>query len=176
VGWTWGVSHCESFPLNYTGPWWGSISVHHTLWGCIQNIPDWAVKIIYLTTKRVWKLPTSILAHWLIRHGSPTIYQCFALPQLLYRWWHQSGIFWIHPRIYRDGATNHLFLLRSEMAAPIALTAGFRSETSCRVGQCKETGIQEHTFSPLQPSDDYTLRVPHKGIDTLQWLLQHRHY
>jgi hypothetical protein len=25
--------------------------------------------------------------------------RCFALPQLLYRWPHQSGIFWIPPRI-----------------------------------------------------------------------------
>jgi hypothetical protein len=25
---------------------------------------------------------------------------CFTLPQLLYRWWHQSGIFWIPPHIY----------------------------------------------------------------------------
>jgi hypothetical protein len=39
-------------------------------------------------------------AHWLNRHGSPTIYWCFVLPQLLYRWRHQSGIFWIPPRIY----------------------------------------------------------------------------
>jgi len=39
------------------------------------------------------------LAHLLTRHGSPTIYRCFALPQLLYRWLHQSGKFWIPPRI-----------------------------------------------------------------------------
>jgi hypothetical protein len=26
---------------------------------------------------------------------------CFALPQLLYRWRHQSGIFWILPRIFQ---------------------------------------------------------------------------
>jgi hypothetical protein len=30
------------------------------------------------------------LAYW---------YRCFALPQLLYRWRHQSGIYWIQPRI-----------------------------------------------------------------------------
>jgi hypothetical protein len=24
--------------------------------------------------------------------------RCFTLPQLLYIWWHQSGIFWIPPR------------------------------------------------------------------------------
>jgi hypothetical protein len=28
----------------------------------------------------------------------------FVLPQLLYRWRHQSGIFWIPPRIYSDNA------------------------------------------------------------------------
>jgi hypothetical protein len=26
--------------------------------------------------------------------------RCFALSQLLYRWRHQSGIFWIPPRVY----------------------------------------------------------------------------
>jgi len=39
------------------------------------------------------------LAKWLTRHGSPTVYRCFALPQLLYRWQHQSGRFWIPPCI-----------------------------------------------------------------------------
>jgi len=28
---------------------------------------------------------------------TPTIYRCFTLPQLLYRWWHQSQKFWIPP-------------------------------------------------------------------------------
>jgi hypothetical protein len=42
---------------------------------------------------------TCNLAQWLTIHGSPTIYRCFALPQLLYRWRHQSRIFWIPPRI-----------------------------------------------------------------------------
>jgi hypothetical protein len=41
---------------------------------------------------------TCNLAHRLTRHCSPTIYRCFALPQLLYRWLHQSGIFWIYLR------------------------------------------------------------------------------
>jgi len=36
-------------------------------------------------------------ARWLAKHGSPTIYWCFALPQLLYRWRHQSWKFWINP-------------------------------------------------------------------------------
>jgi hypothetical protein len=44
---------------------------------------------------------TCNLTHWLTRHGSPTINRCFALPQLLYRWRHQSGKFWISLRIVR---------------------------------------------------------------------------
>ena len=43
---------------------------------------------------------TCNLAHWLTRHDGPTIYWCFVLPQLLYRWWYQSGKFWITPRTY----------------------------------------------------------------------------
>jgi hypothetical protein len=42
---------------------------------------------------------TCNFSHWITRHGSPTIYWCFVLSQLLYRWWHQYGIFWIHPHI-----------------------------------------------------------------------------
>jgi len=41
--------------------------------------------------------PTWYLARWLAKHGSPTIYWCFTLPQLLYRWWHQYKKFWINP-------------------------------------------------------------------------------
>jgi hypothetical protein len=40
------------------------------------------------------------LANWLIRHGSPTIYRCYALAQLLYKWRHQPVIFWVPPRVY----------------------------------------------------------------------------
>jgi len=43
---------------------------------------------------------TCNLAHWFIRHGCPTIPRCFTLPQLLYRWRHQSGKFWIPARIF----------------------------------------------------------------------------
>ena len=43
---------------------------------------------------------TCNLAHWLTRHTSPTIYRCFALPQLLYRWRDQSRKFWIPPCTY----------------------------------------------------------------------------
>jgi hypothetical protein len=39
-------------------------------------------------------------------HGSPTIYRCFMLPQLLYRWRHQSGIFWIPPCIIYSTSYN----------------------------------------------------------------------
>ena len=44
-------------------------------------------------------LSTWNLAHWLAKHGSPTVYWCFALPQLLYRWRHQYGEFWNNPCI-----------------------------------------------------------------------------
>jgi hypothetical protein len=106
-----GVSRCESFPFNYTGPGWDSISVHHKLYT----------------------------------------------------------------------ATYHLFLLKSEMVSLPTLTAEFRSETSCRVGLCKEAWIQEQTFSPFQPCDDYTrrhstLRVLHTHTDALRRFLQHRYY
>jgi hypothetical protein len=72
--------------------------------GCMQTIPDWICKIHkhhpLTPVKTAHVHPgTCNLAHWLTRHGSPTIYRYFALPQLLYRWRHQSGIFWIHPLI-----------------------------------------------------------------------------
>jgi hypothetical protein len=35
------------------------------------------------------------------KHVSHTVYRCFALPQLLYRWRYQSGIFFMYPRILR---------------------------------------------------------------------------
>jgi hypothetical protein len=44
---------------------------------------------------------TCKFAHWLTRHGSP-IYWCFALPQLLYRWRHQSPVFCIQPHMIRS--------------------------------------------------------------------------
>jgi hypothetical protein len=40
-------------------------------------------------------------------HGLACWDQCFALPQLLYRWQHKSGIFWIPPR------TKHVSLRHS---------------------------------------------------------------
>jgi hypothetical protein len=43
---------------------------------------------------------TCNLARWLTRHSIPNIYRCSTLPQLLYIWCHQSGIFWILPRMF----------------------------------------------------------------------------
>jgi hypothetical protein len=40
------------------------------------------------------------LSHWFTIHSSPIIYRYFALPQLLYSWRHQAGIFSIPPRRY----------------------------------------------------------------------------
>jgi hypothetical protein len=75
--------------------------------------PPWkSPQVTYPTAnKRVWKLAhvhsaTCNLAHWPTRHGSPTIYRCFALPQLLYRWRHQSGIFLTPPRT-NQGPSNY---------------------------------------------------------------------
>jgi len=39
------------------------------------------------------------LARRLAKHACSTIYRCLALTQLLCRWRHQSGNFWINPRI-----------------------------------------------------------------------------
>jgi hypothetical protein len=65
--------------------------------GCTQNFPDWGDSKIHETKQTHGKTAhlhqaTCNLAHWLTGHGSPTIYRRFALPQLLYRLWHQSGI------------------------------------------------------------------------------------
>jgi hypothetical protein len=69
--------------------------------GYFHNIPDWSWKSHkshhYRRVKTSHVHPaTCNLAHWLTTHGSPTIYRCFALPKLLYRWRHHSDIFWIH--------------------------------------------------------------------------------
>jgi hypothetical protein len=66
----------------------------------IQNIPDWHSKnhkphhLTRVKTAHVHPA-TCNLTHWLTRCDSPTVYWCFALPQLLYRWRHQSRIFWM---------------------------------------------------------------------------------
>jgi hypothetical protein len=53
------------------------------------------LNIIFPSTHVSLRWPLS----WHIRHASPTMYRCFALQQLLYRWGHQSEKFWIPPRI-----------------------------------------------------------------------------
>jgi hypothetical protein len=65
--------------------------------GGIQNIPDRHTAHVHPATCN--------LAHWLTRHGSPTIYKCFALPQMLYRWRHQSRMFCIPPRTMGVGGS-----------------------------------------------------------------------
>jgi hypothetical protein len=70
---------------------------------------------------------TCDLAHWLTRHGSPTIYRCFALPQLLYRWRDQPGILWIIPHVisnllYLTYKLSTLFTKPSSMLLPFILT------------------------------------------------------
>jgi len=69
------------------------------------------------------------LAHWLTRHGSPTMYRCFALPQLLYRWRHQSGKFWIPPCIWMEVTVVGLALLFHdvELCVWYYCTVGFDS-------------------------------------------------
>ena len=88
----------------------------------------------------------------------------------------------VHHTLYTAtfSATNHPFLLKSEMVSLLTLTAEFRSETSCCVGLCKDT--RNRTFSPFQPRDDvdYTRAAcsPHRYwsapmILTAQTLLQY---
>jgi hypothetical protein len=50
------------------------------------------------------------LAHWLTRHDSPTIYRYFALPSLLHKWRHQSGIFWMTSYTTLVSNCKHLLL------------------------------------------------------------------
>ena len=61
--------------------------------GHVHNSKQMRVKTAHVI------LPTWNLAHWLTKHGSPTVYQCFVLPQLLYRWRHQYRKFLINPCI-----------------------------------------------------------------------------
>jgi hypothetical protein len=46
-------------------------------------------------------------------HSLACLDQCFALPQLLYRWGHQSGLLWIRPRIWRDFLSSFLKKFRA---------------------------------------------------------------
>jgi hypothetical protein len=95
------LNHCESFRSTF----------HKTVTKCEAHSFFFFWSIVKISTDHVhdskqtlvetahFHPATCNLAHWLIRHVSPTIYQCFALPQLLNRWRHQSGIFWMQPRI-----------------------------------------------------------------------------
>jgi hypothetical protein len=60
------------------------------------------------TSSRVF---TQSPQNFAVKHGIHSFTcrdRCFALPQLLYRWRHQSGIFFIPPRIYEDNIiVNH---------------------------------------------------------------------
>jgi hypothetical protein len=85
--------------------------------GVSRNSRTEAIAKYTTPNKRVWKTAhvhpaTCNLAHWLTRHGSPTIYRCFAVPQLLYRKRHQSEIFWIYPRKASD--TNSEYARRRQ--------------------------------------------------------------
>ena len=62
--------------------------------GHVHNSKQTCVKTAHII------LPTWNLACWLAKHGSPTVYRCFTLPQLLYRWRHQYEKFWLIPCIY----------------------------------------------------------------------------
>jgi hypothetical protein len=72
--------------------------------GYIQKFPELGDSEIHdskqTRVKTAHAHPTTCnLAHWLTRHSHPTIYHCFALPQLLYIWRHQSRIFCIYSLI-----------------------------------------------------------------------------
>jgi hypothetical protein len=56
-----------------------------------------AVEIIIIIIHENCNVHTATcnLTHWLTRHGSPTNYRSLVIPQLLYRWRHQSLILWI---------------------------------------------------------------------------------
>jgi hypothetical protein len=84
---------CSTFPKTGTCSFLRSIVKFPT--GHIHDSTQTRVKTAHFHPA------TCNLAHWLTRHGSPTIYRCFELPQFLYRWRHQFGIFSIPPRIFR---------------------------------------------------------------------------
>jgi hypothetical protein len=95
--------------------------------GCIQNIP---VRRCENRKPHHWTLvktahfhsATCNLAHWLTGNCSPTIYRCFALQQLLYRWRRQSRIFWIHPRMF--GVDACAFWRREACVSAVAWVTG----------------------------------------------------
>jgi hypothetical protein len=67
--------------------------------------------------KCVWKLPTStqLCATWHTDSLDVVVLpstSAFALPQLLYRWWHQSGLFWMPP--HKSMSTKQIKLKKTE--------------------------------------------------------------
>jgi hypothetical protein len=85
---------CQSrTPWNCTG----SLDIQ----GCIKIFWNDTVKIINLTTKCMWKLPTStqLRVTWHTDSLDMVVLQSTGASRYhnRCRWRHQSGIFWIHP-------------------------------------------------------------------------------
>jgi hypothetical protein len=87
------------------------------------------------------------LAHGLTRYDSPTIYRCFALPQLLYRWRHQSGIFWIISRVLwcRSWSLSILVFMQQPYLARISSLLRVHDHT-------------RHTTFDRTPPDEWSAR------------------
>jgi hypothetical protein len=91
------LNHCER--LRSTFPKTGTNFYAHSLFLSLIHRENRQRSRTRLQIKTAQVHPaTCNLVNWITIHGSPTIYLCFALPQLLYRWRHQSEIFWIPPR------------------------------------------------------------------------------
>jgi len=90
-------------------------------------------------------LPMLNLACWLTKHGSPTIYRCFTLPQLLYRWWHEYGKFWINPFILRKHSPKCSHTCSSERSDQKcnAATHKFTWKVSCPLQNYMLTYMRE---------------------------------
>jgi hypothetical protein len=95
------LNYCEV--LRSTVPKIGTKFDTHSLFLSLINRKNRHRSLTRLQIKACGNYPRPIskcnLAHLLTRHGSPTVYRYFALPQLMYRRRHQSEIFWIPPRI-----------------------------------------------------------------------------
>jgi hypothetical protein len=88
-------------------------NVMHTRWSFLLSIMKIATGQVHYSQINSVKTAnvhpaTCSFVHWLIRHGITTIFLCFALPQMLYRWRHQSGMFWIPPRVLKPRSLNLL--------------------------------------------------------------------
>jgi hypothetical protein len=75
--------------------------------------------------------------------------RCFALPQLLYRWRHQSGIFWIPPRTVPLHSYYNMYhqttarILASHISMAVG-TIGKSMQTTCVA--YKITRLQAHSI------------------------------